>query len=105
LAAYIVESRTREIGIRKALGASLFNILKLINIEFIYILLASNIIAWPLAYYFLRKWIDGFAYRTELSLWIFLVAFAISFFNAVITISHKSLNAATKNPVDALKYE
>ncbi|MEN8119832.1 MAG: ABC transporter permease, partial [Bacteroidota bacterium] len=96
LTAYITEFRTREIGIRKALGASVYNILKLINIEFIFILIVSNIIAWPIAYYALNIWIDGFAYRTELSIWIFIGAFVISFINAVLTISHKSVSAATK---------
>jgi len=105
LTAYIVENRTREIGIRKALGASTFSILKLINSEFLFILITSNIIAWPIAYYFLTKWINSFAYRTELSIWIFLVAFLISFVNAMLTISQKSVSAATRNPVDALKYE
>ncbi|RLD71738.1 MAG: hypothetical protein DRJ10_19185 [Bacteroidetes bacterium] len=73
--------------------------------EFIFILIVSNIIAWPIAYYALDIWIDSFAYRTELSIWIFLGAFIISFVNAVLTISQKSVKAATKNPVDALKYE
>ncbi|OQY05327.1 MAG: hypothetical protein B6I20_01525 [Bacteroidetes bacterium 4572_117] len=105
LTAYITEYRTHEIGIRRALGASVFSILKLINKEFIYILVLSNIIAWPIAYYALKTWIDSFAYRTEISAWIFLLAFVISFFNAVITISQKSISVAAKNPIDALKYE
>jgi putative ABC transport system permease protein len=105
LTAYITEFRTREIGIRKVLGASIFSILKLINKEFVYIIIISNIVAWPIAYFALSSWINGFAYRTELSLWIFLLAFAISSINAVLTISQRSIRAAIKNPVDALKYE
>jgi len=105
LTAYITEYRTHEIGIRKALGASVFSILKLINKEFTLILIASNFIAWPIAYFALKTWINSFAYRTELSAWIFLVAFIISFINAVLTISQKSVSVASRNPVDALKYE
>ncbi|MCF6240566.1 MAG: ABC transporter permease [Bacteroidales bacterium] len=105
LTAYITETRTKEIGIRKVLGASLWNIVKLINKEFAGIFLLANLIAWTLAYYALRIWIDNFAYRIEISFWIFLAALMFSLFNVVLTISHKSLIAASKNPVDALKYE
>ncbi len=105
LSAYITERRTREVGIRKALGASVFSILKLINKEFLIIILAANIIAWPIAYITLNKWIDGFAYRDYISLWSFILASMIGFLIAVLTVSHKAIEAGSKNPVDALRYE
>ncbi len=105
LTAYITERRTREIGIRKALGASLFGILKLITGEFIWVALISNLIAWPIAFYVLNKWINSFAYRDYISIWSFIVASMIGLLIAVLTISHKSIEAGNRNPVDSLKYE
>jgi putative ABC transport system permease protein len=105
LSAYITERRTREVGIRKALGASIFSIIKLINKEFLIIILAANIIAWPIAFITLNKWIDGFAYRDYISIWSFILASMIGFLIAVLTVSHKAIEAGSKNPVDALRYE
>jgi len=105
LTAYITERRTREIGIRKALGASIFSILKLITSEFVWVSLFANIIAWPIAYLFLNKWINSFAYRDYISIWSFILASMIGILIALLTISHKSIEAGNRNPVDALKYE
>ncbi|MBN1252011.1 MAG: ABC transporter permease [Bacteroidales bacterium] len=105
LTAFITEHRTREIGIRKALGASIFNIVKLINLEFIVIMIVANIIAWPIAYFILEYWINTFAYKADVNLWTFAFATIISFIIAIVAISHKSIEVARKDPVDSLKYE
>lgn len=67
--------------------------------------LAANIIAWPIAYYAVNKWLQGFAYRTTIGLWIFILAAAMVLFIALLTVSYQSFKAAMANPVDALKYE
>ena len=73
LAAYAAENRTKEIGIRKALGASVSNIYMLLSREFLKWVLLANIIAWPIAYFFMRRWLDDFAYRTDLNIWMFVL--------------------------------
>jgi len=105
LTAYITEHRTREIGIRKVLGASNLSIIKLINVEFVVIIIVSNIFAWPIAYLILEYWINSFAYQADINLWTFVFATFISFIITIITISQKSIKAGNKNPVDALRYE
>jgi putative ABC transport system permease protein len=105
LTAYITERRTREIGIRKALGASTFSILKLIGKEFVWVALISNLIAWPVAYLLLNRWINSFAFKDYISIWSFIIASMIGMLIAFLTISHKSIEAGSKNPIDALKYE
>lgn len=105
LSAFITERRTREIGIRKALGASMFSIIKLINKEFMIILLLANIVAWPIAYFSINKWIDSFAFREYISIWSFILATMIGFLIAVLTVSHKAVEAGSRNPVDSLRYE
>jgi putative ABC transport system permease protein len=105
LSAYITERRTREVGIRKALGASIFSIVKLINKEFLILILAANIIAWPIAYITLNKWIDGFAYRDYIGAWSFILASMIGFLIAILTVSHKAIEAGSRNPVESLRYE
>ena len=105
LSAYITERRTREVGIRKALGATIFSIIKLINKEFLIIILIANIVAWPIAYITLNKWIDGFAYRDYISIWSFILASMIGFLIAILTVSHKAVEAGSRNPIDALRYE
>jgi len=105
LASYIAERRTKEIGIRKVLGANIFNLTYLLSLEFTKWVLISNLIAWPVAYYFMTKWLQGFAYRTELSLWIFPLSGLLVLLVALATVSYQAIKASLLNPVKSLKYE
>jgi putative ABC transport system permease protein len=105
LASFTTEQRTKEIGIRKVLGASVANILLLLSREFTKWVLLANIIAWPVAYYAMWKWLQGFAYRIDLEFWIFLLSGIMALFIALLTVVSKSLKAAITNPVNALRYE
>jgi putative ABC transport system permease protein len=105
LASFTVENRTKEVGIRKVLGASLPGIFLLLTKEFTKWVALANLIAWPLAYYFMNKWIQKFAYRSDLDVWIFVFSGLIALCIAVLTVSFQSLKAATADPVDSLRYE
>lgn len=105
LASFLTEIRTKEIGIRKAQGAGLFSILRLLNIDFIKWVLIANVIAWPIAYYYLTEWLSNFPYPVSLS-WInFALGAVLSILIALVTVSYQSLKAATSNPIDSLRYE
>lgn len=105
LASFIAERRTKEIGIRKTLGASSKNIFFLLSREFTWWVLAANLIAWPVAWYAMYKWLQNFAYRTGIDWWTFLAAGALALFIAWLTVSLQTLRSARANPVDSLKYE
>ncbi|MCX2451481.1 ABC transporter permease [Pedobacter sp. PLR] len=105
LVSFITTQRTREIAIRKVLGASTMELVKMLNRSFLYMVLIANLVAWPLAYIFTSKWLDGFAYRIDLSIWPFLLAMVLSVLITLVTVSLRSLKAAKTNPIDALKYE
>lgn len=105
LASYITEQRTKEIGIRKILGASMASIVKSLSYEFMILVLISNIIAWVPAYLLMQNWLNDFAYRTGIAIWIFALATIVAFIIAFITISFQSIKAAMANPVNAIKYE
>ena len=105
LASFTAERRTKEIGIRKVLGASVPSIVIFISRGFTKWVLLANIIAWPVAYYFMNKWLQNFAYRIDLSVWIFLLSGLAAFIIALLTVSYQSIRAATANPVDSLRYE
>ena len=105
LAFYSVEQRTKEIGIRKVLGSSITGIVVLLTREFTKWLIIANIIAWPVSYYLMNKWLDGFAYKMNMSIGIFLSAGLISLFIASLTVSYQAVKAAAANPVKSLKYE
>jgi putative ABC transport system permease protein len=105
LASFTAERRTKEIGIRKVLGASVPSIVIFISQGFTKWVLLANIIAWPVAYYFMNKWLQNFAYRIELSVWIFILSGLAAFIIALLTISYQTIKSATANPVDSLRYE
>ena len=105
LVAYIVTQRTKEVAIRKALGSSSVNILKLINRDFIKLILISSAIALPVSYYYMKSWLDNFVYRINLSWYYFVIAIAGALLIALITNAFHTIKAATKNPAESLRYE
>jgi putative ABC transport system permease protein len=105
LAAAMAEQKKKEIGIRKVFGASMTDILRQINREFLGPVIAANLIAWPLAFWIMNKWLQEFAYRARISLDLFLVSTFSTLLIAMLTISYQSVRAARANPVDSLRYE
>ena len=105
LAALSMVHRTKEVGIRKVLGASMSSIFVLLSKEFIKWVLIANLIAWPIAYYAMNKWLHNFAYRVNISWWIFVSAGTLALVIALLTVSFQAIRAATANPVNALRYE
>jgi putative ABC transport system permease protein len=105
LASFTAEQRTKEIGIRKVLGASVYDIVILLSKEFTKWVLLANIIAWPVAYYAMNKWLQDFAYRINTGIWIFIIAGALAVTVALLTVSYQAIKSALSNPVETLRYE
>jgi putative ABC transport system permease protein len=105
LAAFVTEQKTKEIGIRKVLGASVMEIIALLSKEFIKWILIANAIAWPLAYYVMNNWLKNFAYRIDMSVWIFAASGLLVMVLALLTVSSHAIKAAAANPVESLRYE
>jgi putative ABC transport system permease protein len=105
LASYAAETRVKEIGIRKVLGASVNNIVSLLSKDFLKLVLIANIIAWPLAWLLLRKWLEDYAFHIDISLWVFALAGLVSLLIALIAVSSQTFKAAVTNPVKNLRTE
>jgi putative ABC transport system permease protein len=103
LASFIAEQRKKEIGIRKVQGASIKSIVHLVSNEFMILVIVSNVIAWPVAYFFMNKWLTSFAYRINISLWTFIGAGTLALIIALLTVSFQAVKAALANPVNSLE--
>jgi len=105
LASFIAEQRTKEIGVRKVLGASIFNLWSLLNKEFILLLLIALLIAIPIAHYVMQQWLTNYTYRTDLAWWIFAGAGLAALMITLATVSYQSIKAASANPLKGLRTE
>ena len=105
LSSFIIVQRTKEIGIRKVLGASISNVVFNLSKDFLILVVVSNVIAWPVAYYFMNMWLQDFVYRISMNWWVFIFAGCIVLAIALITISFGAIKAATANPVESLRCE
>jgi len=105
LASFMADQRTKEIGIRKVLGASVSGIFLMLLKEFVKWVLLASAISWPLAYFVMDRWLKNFAYRTDIALWIFLVSGILGLAVAAATVTYQSLKASVANPADSLRYE
>jgi putative ABC transport system permease protein len=101
----MAERRTKEIAVRKALGASVTNVVKLLIKEFIILVVIASIIAWPAAYYAMNKWLQNFAYHVNMGFGTFLLAGLVALIIAIATVSFQAVKAAMANPVKFLRYE
>ncbi|RAJ24667.1 ABC transporter permease [Pedobacter cryoconitis] len=105
LISFVAAQRTKEVAIRKVLGASTIELVRMLNGSFLLMVFTANLVAWPVAYILVSKWLAGFSYRVELGIWPFALAFFISMMITLITVSIRSYRAAVANTIDALKYE
>jgi putative ABC transport system permease protein len=105
LVAYAAEQRIKEIGVRKVLGASVRGIVQLLSKDFMLLVLIAFIIAAPVAWYFMNKWLEDFNYRVDINWWVFVLAGSIALVIALATISFQAIKAALANPVKNLRTE
>jgi putative ABC transport system permease protein len=101
----MAEQRTKEIGVRKTLGASEMSVMQLLAQDIFKLVFVGNVIAWPIAYYMMNQWLQDFAYRTSLGAWPFLAGAMIALLVTALTVSFQTVKAARMNPIEALRYE
>jgi len=105
LALFTIETRTKEIGIRKTLGASVLNIVSRLSVDFVKWVLVANLIAIPLVIFSMQKWLQNFAYRVNIQIMDFVIIGFIALVLALVTVAYHSIRAALLNPAKTLKYE
>lgn len=105
LTSFTTEQRTKEIGIRKILGASVPGVIFLLVRDFTKWVFLAVVVAWPIGYFVMRDWLQDFAYRASLDIWIFLSAALLALVISILTVSYQSVKAALANPANSLKYE
>ncbi|MGH7492122.1 MAG: ABC transporter permease [bacterium] len=105
LAAFSTEQRTKEVGVRKVLGASMSTIVTLLSKDFVKLVLWANLIAWPVAWFAIHRWLQNFAYRIDIGWWVFALSGGLAMLIAMLTVSTQAIKAALANPVETLRYE
>ncbi|MGC9344865.1 MAG: ABC transporter permease, partial [Bacteroidales bacterium] len=105
LVSFTAEQRTKEIGIRKTMGATVSNVIRLLTFDFLKLVILANLIAWPVAWYFMNRWLQDFPVRIDLGIWVFLASAVLAVGIALLTTLYQAWRAASANPAVALKYE
>jgi len=105
LSSYMAEERTKEIGIRKVLGASAPGVVSLFSMDFIKLVILSNAVAWPIGYLVMHRWLQAYAYRTSIGLGVFALAGGLGLLTAVLSVGWQTLRVATADPIESLRYE
>ena len=105
LSSYTAEEKTKEIGIRKVLGASSWKIISLFSMNFTKLVIIANAVAWPAGYLVMQRWLQDYANRTTIGIWVFILAGGLGLFITILSVGYQTLRAATANPVDSLRYE
>jgi len=105
MAMFMAEQRTKEIGVRKVLGATVLTIWRLLSKDFVTLIFIAIIIATPIAWYFMSKWLQGYQYRTSIAWWAFAIAGIGAIIITLLTVSYQSIKAALANPVKSLRTE
>jgi len=105
LSSFMTEQYAKEIGIRKVLGSSVANVFLMLSRKFMFLVIISNIIAWPIAYFAMQRMLNSYAYRTSIAAWMFVTAGAAAIIVALLTVCIKIIRAASANPIDSLRYE
>ena len=105
LAAFTAQAKTKEIGVRKAMGASVVSLVRLLCKEFVILVALANVIAWPVGYWGANRWLENFAYRFDLDITVFLLSGGLALALALLTVSFQAVKSARANPVEALRCE